>query len=462
MPYNSFENYPMSWKPVLNKGSAPLYLLLAGQLEQDIISGALKPGVKLPPQRELADYLDINVSTVSRAFKICSQKGLLSGSVGNGTYVAYHISTNMLSAAIREKPHAIELGSMMPETVEQQEVTFLLQKMMAESSFGSLFQYNHGIAEWQREAAAKLLLLAKCPALPNQVLTASGGQNALAAILAGLLKPGDKLGVDPLVYPGVKSAASLFGIQLVPVAQENGEMSEAGLLHAVKNDGIKAVYVMPGCQNPTTHCMTVQCRNMLAKMANEFNLTIIEDGITNLLMNDPGESIFSRAPEQAIFILSLSKSVDPAFRLAYLCVPAQYFHTIDDALYSMNLSQSTLLLELSSRLIASEQMGHLLHRRRAGLKLRNQLTDDILQGHTVHGGADSLSRWLLLPPGINGIRFEQAASELGVSVYSSERFAVGKNAPIEAIRLAICAPDSLNELERGLTILKKLLAETTS
>lgn len=82
MPINSFENYPMSWKPDLSNTKPPIYLALVRQLEDDIKAGALKPGTKLPPQRELADYLDINLSTVSRAFKICEQKGLLSASVG--------------------------------------------------------------------------------------------------------------------------------------------------------------------------------------------------------------------------------------------------------------------------------------------------------------------------------------------------------------------------------------------
>ena len=61
MPVNSFENYPMSWKPTLQHSKKPLYLTLAEQLEQDIHNGTLRPGTKLPPQRELADFLDIKV-----------------------------------------------------------------------------------------------------------------------------------------------------------------------------------------------------------------------------------------------------------------------------------------------------------------------------------------------------------------------------------------------------------------
>lgn len=87
MPINSFENYPMTWKPVVDRTDKPLYLSLANQLEQDIIKGPIFLGTKLPPQRELADFSDINVSTVSKAFKVCVLKGLLSATVGSGIFV---------------------------------------------------------------------------------------------------------------------------------------------------------------------------------------------------------------------------------------------------------------------------------------------------------------------------------------------------------------------------------------
>lgn len=60
MPVNSFENYPMSWRPKLNKEKKPVYLSIAAALEKDIGAGILCPNDKLPPQRELADYLDVS------------------------------------------------------------------------------------------------------------------------------------------------------------------------------------------------------------------------------------------------------------------------------------------------------------------------------------------------------------------------------------------------------------------
>ena len=130
MSVNSFDDYPMSWRPVLKKSKTPLYLMLAQQLESDIMSGVLRPGTKLPPQRELADFLDLNLSTVSRAFRLCSDKGLLTGSVGSGTYVSYSSITKLTDAP---EQRLIRLDAMTPETLELDELMGILRKMLSET-----------------------------------------------------------------------------------------------------------------------------------------------------------------------------------------------------------------------------------------------------------------------------------------------------------------------------------------
>ena len=88
MPVNSFENYPMNWKPDKELLKFPVYISLAELLEQDIMSGRLPANTQLPPQRELADFLDVNLSTITRAFKRCETKGLIYAIIGKGTFVS--------------------------------------------------------------------------------------------------------------------------------------------------------------------------------------------------------------------------------------------------------------------------------------------------------------------------------------------------------------------------------------
>ncbi len=54
------------------------------------------------------------------------------------------------------------------------------------------------------------------------MLLSSGAQAALAAVLSVVCKPGDRLVVEPLSYPGIKAAAAQLGVQLVvcPVDDE--------------------------------------------------------------------------------------------------------------------------------------------------------------------------------------------------------------------------------------------------
>lgn len=120
MPVNSFENYPMSWKPSLKNIKGPISKGLAKLLEEDIEKGKLIPGTKLPPQRELADFLDVNLSTVTRSFKLCEEKGLICATIGKGTFVSsdVHIKNTMMETL--ERGSLIELGASHP-TYEQNE-----------------------------------------------------------------------------------------------------------------------------------------------------------------------------------------------------------------------------------------------------------------------------------------------------------------------------------------------------
>ena len=67
--------------------SQPLHDQLAGQLRKAIAEGDLQPGEKLPPARELAESLGVNVHTLLRSFQTLRDEGLLEVRRGRGTLV---------------------------------------------------------------------------------------------------------------------------------------------------------------------------------------------------------------------------------------------------------------------------------------------------------------------------------------------------------------------------------------
>ncbi|WP_366249709.1 PLP-dependent aminotransferase family protein [Terribacillus aidingensis] len=462
MPINSFDNYPMSWKPVLDKTNKPIYKALAEQLERDIIHGVIIPGTKLPPQRELADYLDLNVSTISKAFKVCELKGLLSASVGSGTYVSYDALSNAYLLEDTEPKHLIEMGATLPDDTSYEPLLLQLKTMLQESDYEKWFSYGRsGESLWQKDAAVQLIKRSGFETSVERILFANGGQNAIAAALASLCKPGDRIGVDLHTYPGLKTVAAMLSVQIVPIKSENYEMSPESLEYACKNENIKGVYLIPDYHNPTATFLSVEKRKKIAEIAKKYKLFVIEDASYHLLNEDPMPALASFAPEQVIHIASLSKSLAPGLRLAYVAVPGQFKEQLSKALYNLNITVSPLLAELSARTIVSNQFEVLVDNHRQQTICRNQIVNKYFKDYTCLGVDTGIFRWLLLPGTITGDTFETLAAKQGVQVYAADRFVVGNSSPERAVRVSVCAPKTTEELEQGLAILKNLLDKIT-
>ncbi|WP_449536429.1 aminotransferase-like domain-containing protein [Ferdinandcohnia sp. Marseille-Q9671] len=462
MPINSFENYPMSWKPSIDKTKKPIYQVLAQQLEHDIVNGVLLPGTKLPPQRELADYLDLNVSTISKAFKVCELKGLLSASVGSGTFVSYDALSNAYLLEDTKPKHLIEMGATLPDNASFEPLLLQLKSMLQETDYEKWFGYGRaGESLWQKDAAVKLIRRGGFETTVDHILFANGGQNAIAATLASLCKPGERIGVDQHTYPGLKTVAAMFNVQLIPIKSENYEMSPTSFEYACKNENIKGIYLIPDYHNPTASFMSVENRKMIASIAQKYNQFIIEDGAYHLLSKQPLPAVATFAPEQVIYIASLSKSLAPGLRLAYVAVPSQFKEAISKALYNLNITVSPLLAELTARTIVSNQFELLIESHREHTIHRNQILNQYLNDYTCLGDETGIFRWLLLPGRITGAEFETLAAQEGVQVYAAERFVVGNSCPARAVRVSVCAPETLEELERGLMILQRLLNDLT-
>lgn len=460
MSINSFDDYPMSWKPDLSGTAGPKYLALVNLLQEDIKNGVLKAGTKLPPQRELADFLNINLSTISRAFKICEQKGLLSASIGSGTYVSSDATAELVLLSGTEDRRTIEMGAIVPSLKHNERVKQYMERLMKRPDAMNLFSY--GIPEGnkrQQEAGSAWFQKMGLHTDSDHIVLAAGGQNALLATLGSLFEKGDKIGTDPLTFPGIKTAAKLLGIHLIPIQNDGLEMTAEGIHYAVQNEKIKGLYVIPDYQNPTTHTMSLETRKMIAEAAKAMNLLIIEDGIYNLLADQPMPPIASFAPEQTVCLASLSKTVSAGLRTAFVTVPDQYRQKLITVLYSMNISISPLLATVSAGLIEEGIADEIVAERKRDIVKRNRIVNEILDGIPAAGALSSPLRYIQLPEYFTGKSFEICAQQAGVHVYGAERFAVG-NKPVEkAVRISVTTPRSTEELREGLNRLRELLVQ---
>lgn len=458
MPYNSFDDYPMSWRPKLDRSERALYLTLARTLEEDIASGALKPGTCLPPQRELADFLDVNVSTVAKAFKLCELKGLLTATVGSGTFVAYSALTDKRFLERAEGAHVIDMGSVQPEDSANAALLEMARSLFRSDEAAALFSFHaQGEDEWQKDAAVTFMRLCGHEAHREQILFANGAQNAISAIFASLFRRGEKIAVDDHTYPGVKSAAAMFGVKLVPVRSGDEGMEPADLERLCCSEKIHGVYLISACHNPTTATLPEDCRREIAAVLRAHDALLIEDG-TNQLMQRGVPSVSSFAPERSLYIATMSKVIAPGLRAACVAVPAPRKEAVAGALYSLNVGVVPMMAELAARVIASGQFENIIaaHRRHTGK--RSRLVRAILPDAICRGGDADIFRWLTLPERFTSVQFEQAALARGVRVAAAERFAVGKTPPARAVRVAFCTPPR-DQLEKGLRVLAELIAD---
>lgn len=67
--------------------TARLYEQIVEQIEASILKGELKPGEKLPSERELAEQFGVSRTAIREAVKALTQKGLVEVHMGRGTFV---------------------------------------------------------------------------------------------------------------------------------------------------------------------------------------------------------------------------------------------------------------------------------------------------------------------------------------------------------------------------------------
>jgi DNA-binding transcriptional MocR family regulator len=201
--------------------------------------------------------------------------------------------------------------------------------------------------------------------------------------------------------------------------------------------------------------MSTDRRRALAQTARDQGIFIIEDGAYHLLSQNILPAVASFAPDHTIYIASMSKTLAPGLRMAYVSVPLAYRKPVSKALYNLNISVSPLMAVLAARVIVSGQLDQFIISHQQNARQRNKLVNCYLRDFTCHGNETGIFRWLELPGTISGSDFEALAMEKGVRIYGAERFTVGNNVPIRAVRMSVCAPETLAELEQGMIILKK-------
>ncbi|WP_338020488.1 PLP-dependent aminotransferase family protein [Priestia megaterium] len=408
MPVNSFENYPMSWKPDKRKLGSPLYLSIASLLEYDILNGYLKPNTKLPPQRELADYLDINLSTITRAFKICEVKNLIYAVTGSGTFVAPNAGNAIFIADSETNKNYIEMGVIKPLDSFNVFVAEAIKSTADKNYLEKLLDYGHPLGiPYHRMAAKQWLQRFNMDVDVENIFITSGGQNSFTLILISLFQAGDKIAVDSYTYPNFVELANMLNIKLVPIGGDTLGMMPDQLDFICRKTNLQGIYLNPSCNNPTTVTMDMNRRKDIAEVIKRHGLILMEDDIYSFLAPQDYLPVSHFVPEQFVYINSISKSISSGMRVGFIAFANKFTDKITRGIFNINIKTSALNAEVITELINTGVADKIISQKKELAKECNLIYQKYFKVDNPYENPLSFFRWLPLAHKYQPQQFER-------------------------------------------------------
>ena len=450
------------WSPALPADAEPKYQALLDALLRDIESGALPPGTRLPPQRELADRLGVAIGTVGRAYAVAEQRGVVSGEVGRGTFVRGPEPGVEPGGVDEDDPEVIDLSkSRLVRDPRVGSAGAMLQSLARRPDLDRLLDFYQpapGMVR-HREAGARWMSRTGLTVPADRVIITSGAQHGAATVLASLARPGDVILTEHVTYTGMKAIASLLHLQLRGLPLDGDGLIPEAFEAACRDGSPRALYCMPTLHNPTGRTMPLGRRQAIVEIAARYDVALIEDDVYGFLPDQPLPPLAALSPANAYHITSTSKSMAPGLRVGYVAAPESRVDRVAAVIRASTWLIAPLLAELASDWIERGEADAMVAWKREETSARHAAAVRILGRWLPAGSPRSFHLWLPLPEPWRTEEFVTQARAQSVVVSPSEEFVVGRESAPHAVRVCLGATSSRARLEEGLTRLAELLDE---
>ena len=459
------------WQPVLSrdglgKDGGPKYLALVRALRDAIRVGDLDQGTQLPTVRDLAWRLNVTPGTVSRAYQIATQEGLLQATVGRGTFVAARTPRlgprvpPVPERSLRAGPGRIDLRSpSLPDLGQAAVIATALQNICVQNAsewldYPSQLQelpLREAVCDWLRDR-----VLGQFGA--GDIMLTHGGQNAIGLILDCCLR-GDRPVVltEELSYPGFRYAARAARAEVIGLEMDDEGIRPEALEAACRRHLPQVLCLTPSGQNPSTAQMSRARMQQIVSIAQRHNLQIIEDECYPSANSD-APSLRALAPERVWYMGSLSKTFSAALRFGYVICPVGLGEAGRLAAQHSYFALSRLTTALCHDLLTSGEAAAIRALVMAEYSERLQIVVNRLGAFDLSWAPGLPFVWLKMPQGWRASTFAKAAEEAGVLMRSADQYAMVHGRAPNAVRLAVAGNCSRADLERGVGILVGLLA----
>ena len=476
----------------LDGGSEPLFRRISRAIVAEIQRGRLRPGVRLPGSRTLARTLRVHRNTVLAAYEELFAEGWTESSRARGTFVSSalpQVRPRAGAAAGSSSRCAAAAGFDLRPALEQQapgsgagpakllsigvpdvrlaptvSLARAFRRVLRDSP-ESLLGYGHPQGHPRlRAALAAMLRAARGLAVEtDDVIVTSGSQMALELVGRTLLAPGDVVAIEQLGYRYAWRVFQQHGAVLAPIAVDAGGLDVEALAQLAERTALRAVYLTPHHQYPTTATLTAGRRIALLELARAKRFAVIEDDYDHEFHYEGRPVLPMASADNAgvvLYVGSLAKVLAPGVRLGYLvaprsllreavahraCIDRQGEHTLECAVAE--------LFEQGEVQRHARRVRRIYQARRDFLAcaLRREL-GSALAFEVPCGG---LTLWATVVPGLDVEAWAARARGRGATVYTARQYAYdGRVRP--HMRLGFAAFDE-SEIAAWVELLKRAL-----
>lgn len=343
--------------------ATPIYQQIIEQIISYIQDGTLQPGDRLPAERKLAEYYQVNRSTVVHALEELASLGWLLRRQGSGTVV--NEGNWGRSTIPRVDWRSLFTQETHPKEPFVEKVSQLLKdsaaidlysgelplSMIPDFRFPSYTweellleekkQSPLGYRPLQQVICQRIKLEQKIDVSSNQVLITSGAQQAMFLLLQVMLQSGDSVAIeDPSFLYSLPIFASA-GVRLYGVEMDREGMRIDKLEQLILTKKIKLIILNPTFQNPTGTTMSEQRRNELIELSLKYQLPIVEDEVfSEMNFGQTPPSLKELAPHQVIHLGSLSKIFGSSIKIGWIVADQNLIQRLSEAKQMMDFSIS--------------------------------------------------------------------------------------------------------------------------
>ncbi len=468
---------------VERRREVPLFQQIANAITTDIRRGRLRPGDALPGTRSLARALGVQRMTVVAAFDELVAEGWIANQRARGAFVssdlpdmqprrfapgelpggmAARTGFDLLPAPNPELPIHVPRGGLL-FAPSRPDVRLAPGKILgravrrAMSTRPELLSYGNpeGHARLRR-AVAEMLVSTRSVAIgPENVCITRGSQMALSLVARSVLRPGDVVAVEQLGYRSAWEAFLQAGARVIGLPLDGDGLQVHALEHALRTHPIRAVYVTPHHQFPTTVTMSAGRRLKLLELAKANRIAVIEDDYDHEFHYD-GQPVLPLASADrfgvVVYVGTFSKVLAPALRIGYVAAPIPLIERIAAHRSHFDTQGDQVLEYVVGELLEEGEIQRHIRRVRREYRLRRDTLVEALRKHlgdrlSFDVPAGGIALWVRADEALDVDEWALSARERGVVVVTGRKYALdGHSQPF--LRLGFASLDN-RELQEG-------------